>query len=76
MGGLSATVPDGMWGPECHFDPIRFDEDDRRRRFEAKTVTFDKGVLRIQFLPLSFAVRRDLVRNVLSWVDAWQPNGH
>ena len=76
MGGLSATLPDGMWGPERHLDSVQFDEDDRRRRFGARTVTFDKGVLRMRFLPLGFAERRDLVRNVLGRVDAWQPNGH
>ena len=76
MGGLSAPVPDGLWGPERHLESLEFAQDERHRRFGARTVMFDQGVLRVQFLPLDFAGRRDLVRNVLGRADAWQPNGH
>lgn len=76
MGGLSATVPDGVWGADRHLEFLEFGQDDRQRRFPARTVMFDEGILRVQFLPLSFAERRDLVRNILGRADAWQPNGH
>jgi cellulose synthase (UDP-forming) len=76
MGGLSARVPDGMWGPERHLQTLEFMQDDRHKRFKARTVMFDKGVLRVQFLPLDFADRRALVRNVLGRADAWLPNAH
>ncbi|WP_165187146.1 UDP-forming cellulose synthase catalytic subunit [Caulobacter soli] len=76
MGGLSAVVPDGVWGPDRHLEALEFSIEDRSRRFDARTVMFDQGVLRVQFLPLGFAERRDLVRTVLGRADAWQPNGH
>jgi cellulose synthase (UDP-forming) len=76
MGGLSAVVPDGFWGNERHIDTVEFLQDERARQFKARAVMFDKGVLRVQFLPLGFAERRDLVRNVVGRADAWQPNAH
>jgi cellulose synthase (UDP-forming) len=63
-------------GPERHLESLEFVQDERQRRFGARTVTFEKGVLRVQFLPLDFAGRRALVRNVLGRADAWQPNAH
>jgi cellulose synthase (UDP-forming) len=76
MGGLSATLPDGLWGQDRHLDAVEFTQDERGRKFEARAIMFDEGVLRVQFLPLGFAERRDLVRNVVGRADAWQPNGH
>ncbi len=76
MGGLSAIIPDGFWGDERQLDTVEFLQDERARPFKARSIMFDKGVLRVQFLPLGFAERRDLVRNVVGRADAWVPNAH
>lgn len=76
MGGLSAVVPDGFWGHERHVDTVEFLQDERGGQFRARAVSFEQGVIRVQFLPLSFAERRDLVRNVVGRADAWEPNAH